>query len=98
MKLPNADKGIVDRKKIVDYLLNPAHADNGGKAGFFLSLGFSRERWSALAEAFRRIAEAMDVAKRMESPHGRKYIVEGRLGSAGNSWRPKALGTDGLDC
>ena len=84
MKLPNADKGIVDREKIVDYLLNPAHADNGGMAGFFLSLGFSRKHWSALAAAFRRKAEAIEVAKSMESPHGRKYIVEGRLETPGD--------------
>jgi hypothetical protein len=32
MKLPNADKAIIDREKIADYLLNPAHPDNGGKA------------------------------------------------------------------
>jgi hypothetical protein len=35
MKLPNADKAIVEHKKVVDYLLNPAHPDNSGKAGFF---------------------------------------------------------------
>jgi len=30
---------IVDRHKIVDYLLNSRHPDNGGKAQFFESLG-----------------------------------------------------------
>jgi len=84
MKLPNAERVIVEREKIVDYLLNPAHADNGGNAGFFLSLGFSPERWSVLAVAFRRIAESIDIAKSMESPHGRKYIVEGRLETPGD--------------
>jgi hypothetical protein len=83
MKLPNADKAIVERGKIVDYLLNAAHPDNGGKAAFFLSLGFSVDRWSALASVFRRLAESAEVAKSMESLHGRKYIVEGRLETPG---------------
>lgn len=35
MRLPNAQNAVVDREKIADYLLNPAHPDNGGKAKFF---------------------------------------------------------------
>ena len=40
MKLPNAHLAVVERAKIVEYLLNPAHPDNGGKAPFFMALGF----------------------------------------------------------
>jgi hypothetical protein len=39
MKLPNLDKAIIEREKIMDYLLNPVHPDNGGKSEFFRSLG-----------------------------------------------------------
>ena len=35
MKLPNAEKAVVEREKLADYLLNAAHPDNGGKAAFF---------------------------------------------------------------
>jgi hypothetical protein len=35
VKLRNAHLAIVERSKIVDYLLNSAHPDNGGKALFF---------------------------------------------------------------
>lgn len=45
MKLPNAHLAIVDEETIVDYLLNPAHPDNGGKAKFFLGLGFTVDQW-----------------------------------------------------
>jgi len=44
LKLPNAERGVVEREKIVDYLLNPTHPDNGGKAEFFFSLGFDVPR------------------------------------------------------
>ncbi len=83
MKLSNADKAIVEREKIVDYLLNAAHPDNGGKADFFLALGFSRDDWSALAGALRRLAEATEAIKSMESPHGQKYILDGCLETPG---------------
>ena len=43
MKLRNAHLAIVDRSKVLDYLLNEAHPDNGGKARFFGLLGYSRE-------------------------------------------------------
>lgn len=56
MKLPNSDAAGIAQEKIRDYLLNAAHPDNGGKAPFFLSLGFQREDWSALAIAFRELA------------------------------------------
>ena len=32
MKLPNAHLAVVEERKVVDYLLNAAHPDNGGKA------------------------------------------------------------------
>jgi hypothetical protein len=49
MKLPKSHLAIVEREKIAEYLLNAEHLDNGGKALFFISLGFSREEWLTLA-------------------------------------------------
>jgi hypothetical protein len=62
------------------------HPDNGGKAIFFQALGFELDRWSELATALRKLALAAQVAKTVESAHGRKYIVEGRIeGPSGRS-------------
>ena len=55
MKLPNAHLAIVEQEKVVEYLLNPAHPDNGGKAAFFRILGFDREDWSVFATALRKL-------------------------------------------
>jgi hypothetical protein len=79
MKLPNVQSAVVEPEKIVDYILNPAHPDNRGKAQFFLGLGFQREECWQLAAAIRKVAEGHDVAKSMASPHGRKYIIDGRI-------------------
>ena len=43
MKIPNAESAFVAQEKIRDYLLNAAHPDNGGKAAFFMALGFRAE-------------------------------------------------------
>lgn len=77
--LRNASLAAVDRSKVVDYLLNEAHPDNGGKARFFLSLGFSREDPEPLIKALRDIAEHGDVVDSSKSVHGEKYVVDGSL-------------------
>jgi hypothetical protein len=79
--LPGADKLIVEREKIVDYLLNAAHPDNGGKARFFLDLGFARDDWQTLAAAFRKAVADRPVSKTMASAHGTKYIVDSHIES-----------------
>lgn len=77
MKLPNADNTVVELGKIVSYLLNTAHPDNGGKAWFFEGLGFQRDRWETLAAAFRKLAHEATVTQSLESPYGQKYVIEG---------------------
>jgi len=79
MKLPNAHLAVVEREKITEYLLNVAHPDNGGKAAFFLGLGFDCIDWQTLAEALRGLALVAHVTDRVESRHGQKYVVDGRM-------------------
>jgi hypothetical protein len=52
-RLPSAERAIVDATKITEYLLNASHPDNGGKARFFESLGFSAAAPMFLAGALR---------------------------------------------
>jgi len=87
MKLPNAERAVVEREKIADYLLNPAHPDNGGKAAFFLALGYKRDDWPSLAAALRRLAVATEAAKSMETAHGIKYIPDGGMETSGGKTR-----------
>ena len=81
MKLPNADKAVVEREKVEDYLLDSTHPDNGGKADFFTQLGFHRERWEVLAVALKALAVSAEVTGASETPHGKKYVVVGRIHS-----------------
>ena len=47
LKLPNANVAVVDRTKVVEYLLNREHPDNGGKADFFVGMEFNSGDWDA---------------------------------------------------
>src|SRR5262245_36498100 len=51
VKLRNAHLVVVDRGKVVDYLLNEAHPNNSGEARFFTLLGFSRDDPERLTNA-----------------------------------------------
>lgn len=79
MKLPKADLAIVEQEKVVAYLLNPTHLDNGGKAAFFQMLGFDRDNWSEFATALCKLAATGEVSMAVESLHGTKYTVDGRI-------------------
>ena len=79
MDLPNKDRVIVEDKKVRDYLLDKSHPDGYGKAEFFTTKGFHKERWHELANALKQVARENAVAKFMNSPHGQKYIVDGIL-------------------
>jgi len=81
MKLPNAEIALVEREKIVNYLLNGAHPDNGGKAKFFEALGFRRDQWETMVSAFRKLAREAEVSQSSESPHGQKYVVVAEIES-----------------
>jgi hypothetical protein len=81
MKLPNAERAFVTQEKIRDYLLNAAHPENGGKAAFFVALGFRAEDWPALAASLGEMARNTEVAETFETIHGRKYTLIGPLQS-----------------
>jgi len=81
MRLPNAQNAEVDGDKIVNYLLNSAHPDNGGKFQFFTQLGFSREHPEVMANALKAVAVDNEVANTTESPHGQKYVMVGPIQS-----------------
>jgi hypothetical protein len=74
VKLPNAYLAVVDRSKVVDYLLNEAHADTAGRPGSSMSLGFSRNHPERLMSALREVAERGEIVHAGKSVHGEKYV------------------------
>ena len=79
MNLPNPDRLIVEREKIVDYLLNPAHRYGASKARFFGEFGFRMEDWETLAQALREHGRQHEIVGTTETGFGPRYEIEGEI-------------------
>jgi hypothetical protein len=79
LKLPNAELAVVEREKILDYLLNPTHRYGASKARFFAAFGFTRENWQALASSLKSHGQANDVFKVKDMGFGPRYEIVGEL-------------------
>jgi hypothetical protein len=79
MKLPCLNELIVEREKIIGYLLNLGHRYGAAKARFFMALGFNADVWSILADALREHGRTHNVIASRETGHGPRYVVEGDL-------------------
>ena len=81
VKLPGSHLAVVEKEKILDYILNETHPDNGGKAAFFFEIGFTRDDWQNMLIALQRLALTAKVSGKIDSQHGIKYILDGRITS-----------------
>lgn len=80
MKLPNATQAIVPVEKLVAYLLDSGHPDNGGKADFFFRFGFKAEEHGSFARALLDHAVNTEVALTSKGFDGiSRYVLEGPL-------------------
>ncbi len=93
VKLRNAHLAVVERHKVREYLLNGSHPDNGGKARFFVSLGFSSKDPERLMAALRAVAQNGEVAETARSAHGEKHVVEGWLSAHTEEGRQRPVRT-----
>ena len=69
MRLPNADRAVVDAASIRDHLVSLEHPAGRAKGRFFLAFGFTREDWSALQRAL------LDLAQTGEAFPGATWLV-----------------------
>src|ERR1035438_420973 len=79
IKLPNADRAIVERDKILGYLMNLEHRIGASKAHFFSSFGFNAEKWEQLAKALLVHGQTREVKRVRETNFGPRYEIEGAL-------------------
>ncbi len=93
MSLLNADHAIVDPAKIRGYLLSTSHPVGRFKAAFFLSLGYSEDRWEVLRDHVLALAQTGIALPGRPSPYGRKFDLDGIL--TGPSGRSAAVRTCG---
>lgn len=74
--LPRSECAVVEQKKIVEYLLNPAHPDGASKAKFFLARGFGAAQWQTMQTALQAQGNRNLVTKVTLHPWGARYQVD----------------------
>ena len=79
MKLPRGDDAVVPLRKLAEYLLSESHPVGSSKAGFFRHLGFDDDNARRLEDGLLAIARDEDVTEVTSSPHGVKYVIDGRI-------------------
>lgn len=77
MKLPHADRAIVDVAKLRDYSLNPLHPEGKHKARVFAaSLGFSATDAEKLSAMVIAAISTEDAIAGPSDEHGERYVVD----------------------
>jgi len=79
MLLPNRDKAHIPPSKLVNYLLSETHSVGKSKAKFFRAFGFNETNVALLEHSLLHIAQTETVADVVQSPYGKKYILDGLL-------------------
>jgi hypothetical protein len=70
---------LVEREKVVDYLLNMGHRYGASKARLFGSFGFRPEAWEVFRDALCEHGGRWPVKRVTETGFGPRYEVEGEL-------------------
>jgi len=70
---------ILPGVKKPEYLLSFSHPDGDSKAEFFSRFGFRLDEWEVPARALRKHGRENVVSVSVESAHGTRHSVDGRL-------------------
>src|SRR5262249_41989593 len=76
MKLPNAERAVVDRRKLEEYCLNPLHPRGRHKARVFAGVGIGQSDADLLRETLLAAASNAEAQPGATSPFGQRYIVD----------------------
>ena len=76
MKLPNAERAIVDIRKLEEYCLNSQHPRGRHKARVFAAVGIRESDAETLRSALLAAARLRDVQEGAASPYGERYILD----------------------
>lgn len=79
MKLPHANRAVVDEQKVREYLLSKSHPVGRFKAMFFARLGFGVENWREFRDAILNLAVENEATEDESTEYGQKYRVLGEL-------------------
>lgn len=72
---------LVEERKVILYLLSPTHPHGRSKARFFARMGFAWHAAAAFRDALLEHGLRAPLVGRIETPFGRKFVLEGPLTS-----------------
>jgi len=85
MPIPNAERAVVDIRKLRDYCLNPLHDEGQHKARMFATaLGLTAEDAEDLRALLLQAVKTADVQLGRRDAYGQRYTVDILL-----TWRDK---------
>jgi hypothetical protein len=77
MRLPNAEKAVIDLCKLRDYCLNPSHFEGRHKARVFAAtLGIGQQDADWLCDAIQKAIQKAPVIHSEHHPYGVRYTVD----------------------
>lgn len=77
MRIPNADKAVVDIRKLRDYSLNPNHPDGKHKARLFAAaFGMTAKDSSGLREILLEVVKTHECVMGRRDSYGQRYIID----------------------
>lgn len=77
MKVPNADRAVVDIRKLRDYSLNPTHRTGRHKARVFAAvLGMTADDAEALRDVLLKAVREQDAELGLKDDYGQRYQVD----------------------
>lgn len=80
MKVPHAQRAVVDIRKLTDYCLNTAHDEGKHKARLFAAaLGMTEQDAADLREALLEIVKKHDASLRLRDEYGQRYTIDFQL-------------------
>lgn len=83
MTLPNAERAIVPREKLVGYLLSKDHPIGRYKAQVLAGCGYNIATVDTFASGLMEIAREGELTNSIETQFGWKYTVDGMLPCSG---------------
>jgi hypothetical protein len=86
VQIPNADRAVIDPRKLHGYLLSRSHQVGRFKAAFFLALGYLPEDWRRLEADLWGQLLPKDATAEEHTSYGQKYAIRATLvGPSGKS-------------
>jgi hypothetical protein len=77
VKLPNAERAVVDIEKLHDYCLNPDHPRGQHKARVFASaLGLTASHADLLRESLLAAAQEQEASPGQHDQYGQRYVID----------------------